>query len=76
MTALPDAALVDRLAALPTLTAIPRSELEWLVAHGRPSLGEAGDLLARKGEQIENLYILLDVHIAVRVDRGAGPGAP
>ncbi len=67
-----DADLVSRLAALPTLAAIPRAELEWIVAHGWPYLGEAGDLLARKGEPIDHLYILLEGHIAVRVDRGAG----
>ena len=29
-----DVSLVDRLAAQPKLAAIPRAELEWLVAHG------------------------------------------
>jgi signal transduction histidine kinase len=72
LTAVSQTELVDRLAALPTLSGIPRGELEWLVAHGQPSLGEAGDVLARKGEPIEHLYILLEGHIAVRVDRGAG----
>jgi len=67
-----DADLLGRLAALPTLAAIPRAELEWLVAHGEPYLGEPGEILARKGEPIEHLYILLEGHMAVRVDRGAG----
>jgi len=65
----PDADVLGRLAALPTLAALPRAELEWLVAHGQPSRGEAGDLLARKGEPIDHLSILLEGHVAVRVDR-------
>jgi hypothetical protein len=27
-------AIVDRVAALPTMAAVPRGQLEWLVAHG------------------------------------------
>ena len=68
-----DAELVDRLAALSGLAEIPRDELEWLVAHGQVQVYEAGDVIAPKGEPIEKLWIILFGHIAIRVDRGAGP---
>jgi signal transduction histidine kinase len=64
--------LVDRLAALPNLAAIPRAELEWLAAHGKFELREPGAIVAQKGERVERLAIILSGHIAVWVDRGAG----
>jgi signal transduction histidine kinase len=65
--------LVDRLAALPSLAKIPLGELEWLVTHGELERHEAGTIVARKGEPIERLWIILSGHLAIRVDRGAGP---
>jgi signal transduction histidine kinase len=65
--------LVDRLAALPTLSGIPREELEWLASRGHVEVREAGFVLAPKGQRIENLWILFSGHMAVHVDRGAGP---
>ncbi len=69
---MPDEDLVDRLAALSALAQIPRGELQWLTANGHLEVWEAGMIAAPKGERIENLWILLSGHIAIRVDRGAG----
>ena len=68
-----DDRLVDRLAALPPLAAIPRAELEWLVAHGDRVEYEVGKVIAPRGERIENLWIVLSGHVGIRVDRGTGP---
>jgi len=68
-----DAELVDRIAALPTLDGIPREELEWIVAHGEFQVLEAGAIVAHRGDPINDLYIIVDGHMAIRVDRGAGP---
>ena len=65
--------LIDRLASLPGLTAIPREELGWLVKHGRFGVYEAGKVIGPKGKQINYLWIILSGKIAVRVDRGVGP---
>lgn len=65
--------LVDRLATLPRLEGVPRAELEWLVAHGTFETHEAGDVVGPKGERIEQLWLVVSGHIAIRVDRGAGP---
>jgi len=69
---MPDDGLVDRVADLAALANIPREELEWLVSHGRLEVWEAGIIVAPKGKRIENLWILLSGHVAIRVDRGAG----
>jgi signal transduction histidine kinase len=68
-----DADIVDRLAALAPLARIPRQELEWLMTHGNLEVWEAGTIVAPKGKRIETLWVLLSGHIAIRVDRGAGP---
>jgi signal transduction histidine kinase len=65
--------LVDRLAALPNLGAIPRDELAWLVAHGELEAHEAGTVIGAKGHRVRSLWIILSGHVVVRVDRGAGP---
>jgi signal transduction histidine kinase len=70
---MPGSDLVDRLAALPRLAGIPRQELEWLVAHGRFVAHEVGHVVGPKGERIEELWVVVSGHIAIRVDRGAGP---
>jgi signal transduction histidine kinase len=68
-----DSDLVNRLAALSSMSQIPREELQWLAECGRLELWETGRIVAPKGERIEVLWILFSGHIAIRVDRGAGP---
>jgi signal transduction histidine kinase len=65
--------LTDRLAGLPNMRGIPRHELEWLAACGEHSIHQAGVVMARKGDPIDGMYIVLSGHCAIRVDRGAGP---
>jgi signal transduction histidine kinase len=65
--------LIERLAGLPTLSKIPRAELEWLVKCGKHEMYETGQVIAPTGVRIGELFILLCGHIAIRVDRGAGP---
>jgi len=56
-----------------TLSAAPRTELEWLVAHGSIRKLNTGEVLSVKGVQVEALYIILSGRLALFVDRGAGP---
>jgi signal transduction histidine kinase len=65
--------LIDRLAEHKALCAAPRSELEWLVAHGSILELNPGQLVSRKGLQVEGLYIILSGRVALFIDRGAGP---
>ncbi len=65
--------LLAQLQTLPNLAGLPREELAWLVEHGVVQSRGAGDLVAPKGRPVENLFVILEGHIGVRVDRGAGP---
>ena len=68
-----DVDLVDRLERLFAPTQIPREELKWLADCGKLETWEAGVIIAPKGKRIETLWIVLSGHIAIHVDRGAGP---
>lgn len=65
--------LIDRLAQHRTLSAVPRTELEWLATHGSIRRLSAGEVLSAKGQPVEALYIILSGRLALFVDRGAGP---
>ena len=68
-----EADLVERLAAHRTLGAAPREQLEWLAAHGTLLRFVAGEVVARKDDPMTSLNVVLSGHLAIRVDRGAGP---
>jgi signal transduction histidine kinase/DNA-binding response OmpR family regulator len=65
--------LVDRLAQHKALGAAPREELAWLSSHGTLRQLDAGQVLTAKGSQVENLFVVLSGHLAMSVNRGAGP---
>lgn len=66
--------LLERLAAHRMLSAIPREELEWVVRHGELRRAHPGEVLNSKAMgQVFGLMIVLSGHIAIYVDRGAGP---
>lgn len=65
--------LIDRLAEHKALSAAPRSELEWLAAHGSIRQLSPGEVVSTKGRQVEGLYIILSGRLALFIDRGAGP---
>lgn len=65
--------LVDRLSGHKTLGTAPREELDWLARNGTLRQLKAGDILSAKGAQVGGLYVVLSGHIAMFVDRGAGP---
>jgi signal transduction histidine kinase len=46
--------------------------LAWLAAHGSLRNLDAGEVLSRKGMQVEGLYVLLSGHVSLSVDRGSG----
>ena len=64
--------LVARLAQHRALGGAPAEELEWLVEHGTLRTYAVGDVITAKGEAAKNLYVLLNGHVVIRVDRGAG----
>jgi signal transduction histidine kinase len=65
-----DGDLVARLTAHRALGSVPREELEWLVAHGTLERYEPGWMIARKGEPVDALYIILKGHVSHLTDQG------
>ena len=65
-------ALVDRLAAHKSLAGVPRSELEWLAAHGELRRYKAGQTIATKGDRMHEMFIQFSGVVSVFVDRGTG----
>jgi signal transduction histidine kinase len=64
--------LVDRLAESKTLGTAPREELAWLAANGTLRHFAEGEILSARGAQVDSMYIVLEGHVAVFVDRSAG----
>jgi signal transduction histidine kinase len=65
--------LIERLAKLKVLAGVPRDQLAWLAERGVPSRLKEGAIFATKGSPMVGFSIVLDGHLAIRVDRGAGP---
>jgi signal transduction histidine kinase len=66
---LSDSPLIERLAALPSLSSIPPAQLEWLAAHGEVKRFDAGDVLYSHASPPPGCYVVLSGYIAVRVAR-------
>jgi signal transduction histidine kinase len=65
--------LIERLTAHRTLSGVPRDQLEWLARVGHERTIEAGEILTPSTGPVKGLYVVLDGHLLIRVDRGAGP---
>jgi len=62
--------LLSRLQAHRAFAQVPREELEWLAAHGTLERLEPGSMIARKGEPVEALYVILNGHVSHLTDQG------
>src|SRR5436190_23195882 len=67
------APLVERLGAHRTVGSVAREQLEWLATFGVLRTLAPGDILTPSGGPVKGLYMILDGHLLIRVDRGAGP---
>ena len=65
--------ILERLAAHRTVGTIPRAELEWLASVGHEETIEPGEILTPTAGSVRGLFVVLDGHLSIRVDRGAGP---
>ena len=65
-----DGDLLARLAGHRAVGKVPREELEWLAAHGTLESLTPGDMIARKGEPVEALYIILKGRVSHVTDQG------
>ncbi|HXY19737.1 MAG TPA: histidine kinase dimerization/phospho-acceptor domain-containing protein, partial [Gemmatimonadales bacterium] len=72
------AEIVRRLKAHRTLGSAPDAELRWMAAHGVMRRFQEGAVFVAAGQSdgmdraVEGLHVLLDGHLAIYVDRGAG----
>ena len=64
--------LLFRLESLESLNKIGRSELDWLVKHGKYEIYQPG-LIFTKGTTARYLWIILTGKLSLHVDSGAGP---
>ena len=64
--------LLERLVAHRTLQSVPHEQLAWLSDNGVEQTLEPGDILTPSTGPVKGLYIVLDGHLSIRVDRGAG----
>jgi signal transduction histidine kinase len=62
--------IVERLAALPSLTEIPREQLQWLVDHGQVLRVEDGQTIRGGDEEMVGLLLLISGRFSVRLDQG------
>ena len=69
-TPLTDDNLLARLQNHRTLAQAPIEELQWLIAHGTLERYEAGFMVARNGELVDGLYVILSGHVSHRTDQG------
>jgi signal transduction histidine kinase len=67
-----DAALLERLSAHKTLGSAPKEQIAWVAAHGVLRHLDSGAVLTSKEGQVEGLHVVLDGHLSIHVDRGAG----
>jgi len=63
---------VDRLAALPLLAGVRRSELEWATSRGAVRVFTAGTSIRGQGSTVEEMFLLLEGRVALHVPRGGG----
>ena len=67
------APLLSRLESHRTLTGVPTDQLAWLVRVGQERIIEPGMVLTPSTGPVRGLYVVLDGHLSIRVDRGGGP---
>lgn len=65
--------IIERLLAHRTLSVVPRAQLEWLASVGTLRRLPAGEVLVAAGAPVGGMWVMLDGHTSIRVDRGTGP---
>jgi signal transduction histidine kinase len=73
MEELNNMSLLERLSAHRAIGSLPQNEIEWLARHGVLRHFDAGVVVTAKGGHVEGLHIVLNGHISIHVDQGAGP---
>jgi signal transduction histidine kinase len=64
--------LLDRLTRHRILATIPHEQVAWVAEHGTLHRLETGEVLTAKDSKVAGLHIVLNGHLSIYVDRGAG----
>jgi signal transduction histidine kinase len=64
--------LLERLSAHRTLSSLPPGEIAWIAERGKLRHLDSGDVLTSIDRPVDGLHIVLDGHLTIHVDRGAG----
>jgi signal transduction histidine kinase len=62
----------DRLAAHPVFAGIPRTELEWLASHGALRRYRVGEVVLRKGQPSEHMFIQFSGRVVGHMNHASG----
>ncbi len=54
------------------LGAVPHSQILWIASHGVLHHLDPGAVLSAKDKQVQGLHVVLEGHLAIHVDQGAG----
>lgn len=65
-------ALLDRLSRHEVMSTVPKKEIAWVAEHGKLRHLDTGDVLTSKNGPVEGVHVVLDGHLSIHVDRGAG----
>jgi signal transduction histidine kinase len=66
------AELLQRLTQHRVLSGVPPEQIAWIAKHGTLRHLQEGDVLTSKDRPVEGLHVVLDGHLSIHVDRGAG----
>jgi signal transduction histidine kinase len=64
--------IVERLASVPFLAAVARSELEWATSRGAVREFTAGTSIRGRGTLVEEMFVMLEGRVALHMPRGGG----
>src|SRR5688572_16619093 len=64
--------LLERLAQHRILATVPPQQILWVAEHGKLRHLDTGEVLTSKEGPVEGLHVVLDGHLSIYVDRGAG----
>ncbi len=67
-----DTTIEERLSAHRTIGPAPKVQIAWVAKHGVLRHLDSGAVLTSKDGQVEGLHVVLDGHLSIQVDRGAG----
>jgi signal transduction histidine kinase len=64
--------LLEQLSSHHTVGSVPPDQIVWMAEHGKLRHLNGGDVLTSKNGPVDGLHVVLNGHLSIHVDRGAG----